>query len=127
MTNKQIVVNRIRTPDGTILTSRHVHDYVTHTDTNGEEYMVDGGNDYLRRNVCEAPYEEISLYADDPHEGLRKYLEWGTYGVEGDQPLKWVALEDMSSDHIINVLKNVNFLAMWRVDIMKYELKFREL
>ena len=26
-----------------IIRSRHRHDYVTHTDANGKEYMVDGG------------------------------------------------------------------------------------
>jgi hypothetical protein len=39
----RIVANRIRTPDGTILESKHRHDYVTYTDANGKQYMVDGG------------------------------------------------------------------------------------
>jgi hypothetical protein len=44
----------------------HRHDYVTYTDANGLDYMVDGGNDYLRRNVhTEAPYEELTIYEDE--------------------------------------------------------------
>ena len=38
-----ILSNRLKTPDGTILESLHRHDYVTHTDANGKEYMLDGG------------------------------------------------------------------------------------
>ena len=38
-----LVRNAMRTPDGTIIRSRHRHDYVTHKDANGSEYMLDGG------------------------------------------------------------------------------------
>ena len=63
MSKERIVSNRIRTPDGTILESMHRHDYVTYTDANGKEYMVDGGLDYLRRNVHDdAPYQEPVSY-----------------------------------------------------------------
>ena len=35
-----ILRNALKTPDGTVITSRHRHDYVTHTDTNGKEYIL---------------------------------------------------------------------------------------
>ena len=124
MMEKQIVVNRIRTPDGTILTSRHVHDYVTYIDANSEEYMVDGGTDYLRRNVCKAPHEEISLYVDGSMPELREAFTWGTYGVDGDQPLTWVKLKDMEIDHILNVLK-IQTLEAWRRELFERELRHR--
>ena len=58
-----LVYNAIRTPDGTVLESRHRHDHVEYIDKNGKEYMVDGGLEYIRRNVHEdAPYEELSVY-----------------------------------------------------------------
>ena len=50
-----ILNSRMRTPDGTILESKHRHDYVTHTDANGKEYMLDGGLDYVR---CSANGDE---------------------------------------------------------------------
>ena len=124
MMEKQIVINRIRTPDGTVLTSRHVHDYVTYIDANGEEYMVDGGTDYLRRNICKASYEETSLYVDSSMPKLREAFTWGTYGVDGDQPLTWVKLKDMEIDHILNVLK-IQTLEVWRRELFEKELRHR--
>ena len=42
---RELVYNAIQTPDGTILRSRHRHDYVTHKDANGKTYMLDGGDE----------------------------------------------------------------------------------
>lgn len=99
MTKKQIVLNRIRTPDGTLLTSYHVHDYQTYIDKNGLEYMVDGGNEYLRRTVHKSfPYEEMSVYAEDPYELVRCSFHRGGRGKNGDEPLKWVPMSEMSDE-----------------------------
>lgn len=128
---EQIVVNRIRTPDGTILVSRHVHDYVTYTDANGLQYMVDGGNDYLRRNVHkEAPYEELSLYEDDDFQEIRKYHCRGGRGINGDEPLKWVPLCEMSREWleaciVYNEKKGIGKGVANR--LYKKELEYREL
>ena len=36
-------------------------------------------------------------------------LKWGTYGINGDQPLKYVTIAEMDTAHIEAVLKlNVN-------------------
>jgi hypothetical protein len=105
MTERFIVLNQIRTPDGTVLRSMSRHDYRTYIDANGKEYMVDGGNEYLRRNVHEdAPYEEISIYSDDIHEVIRQSLHWGTYGKNGDQPKRQVPVCNLSNDHIRAIL-----------------------
>jgi hypothetical protein len=60
----KILSNRMRTPDGTILESKHRHDYVTHLDANGNEYMLDGGLAYVR---CSAYGDEemLTVYDDD--------------------------------------------------------------
>lgn len=101
----KILVNMIRTPDGTIIQSRHRHDYVTYTDKNGMEYMVDGGLDYLRRTIYdEHPYVELSLTEEDPIEVIREYFDWGTYGKDGKQPLRRILLKDMEDEHIQAIL-----------------------
>lgn len=96
---RRIILNRIKTPDGTILISRHRYDFVTYIDANGLEYMVDGGTDYLRRNVnMEAPYEEMSIYSDAPFEEVREHYCRGGRGKDGTESLKWVPLAKMSND-----------------------------
>ena len=102
----RIVSNRIRTPDGTILESMHRHDYRTYVDANGKEYMVDGGLDYLRRNVHDdAPYEELSVYDDALHVEIRNVFKWGTRGKDGKQPLTYVPLKDLTTEHIEAILE----------------------
>lgn len=98
METKKIVLNRIRTPDGTVLTSHHRHDCVTHLDANGEEYMVDGGTDYLRRNINKIPAEDLTVYGDAPFEVIRESFYRGGRGKDGKQPLTWVALKDMEDE-----------------------------
>jgi len=119
-----IIRNALQTPDGTVIESRSVHDYQTHIDANGKEYMVDGGLDYIRRS---ANGDEIDLTVtiDDPHEVVREALTWGTYGPNGDQPLKYVKLCDMEADHIRACLKNVQGMYPQFRAAMENELKHR--
>ena len=108
--NKDIILlNRIRTPDGKIMTSWSVHDYKEYTDANGLMYMVDGGREYLRRTTHDgvegAEYEELSVWLTDDHEINREAFHWGTRGVHGDQPLVYRPVCDMTTDHIEAVLE----------------------
>lgn len=124
--NVDIVCNRIRTPDGTIIESKHRHDYATHLDANGHTYMVDGGKDYLRRNfIPEAPHEELSVYSDAEHSVIREAMKWGTRGVGGNEPLRWVALMDMSEDHITACLNTQDRMLPSYRRAMIEELLFR--
>lgn len=105
MERRYILVNQIRTPDGTIIKSRHQHDYVTHIDKNGLEYMVDGGSTYLRRNYHPGfPFEELTVYVDSPFEEIRKSLERGGRGKYGKEPLKYVALKDINDKWLRNII-----------------------
>ena len=124
--NNHIIYNAIRTPDGTILHSKSVHDYITHIDKNGEEYMNDGGNDYLRRNINVTPFEDLSVYSDSPHEEIREVIAWGSFGIKGDQPLTFTILKNMSDDHIGNIIATITHIPEWRMNIFINELKRRE-
>lgn len=96
----KILYNAIRTPDGTILESTHVHDFRTHVDkTNGKEYMVDGGNFYLKRNAHN-DYEELSLNTLDDIEKIRGLISWASYGVDGNEPRKVSLIKELSDEHL---------------------------
>jgi len=121
-----IISNKIRTPDGTILQSFHRHDYKTYLDDNSFEYMVDGGTDYLRRNVIDgAPYEELSVYSDAPFEIIRQELHWGTRGKDGDQPLVYKPLCELDTDHIQAILNTQTHIQPWLYKIFEQELEYR--
>jgi hypothetical protein len=126
MNEARIVCNRIRTPDGTILESMHRHDFKSHPDKNGLIYMVDGGLDYLRRNVHdEAPYTELSVYSDSPHDVIREVFKWGTRGKDGKQPLKYVPLKDLTTEHIEAILETQDHIQQYIRNIFLDEMIFR--
>jgi len=110
----------------TELVSYDRHDYKTHLDANGEEYMVDGGTNYLRRNKCKEEYTETSLYSDTEHEVIRNVFTWGTYGINGDQPLRQILLNNMDTAHIKAILKTQTRLPKHTKQLFKDELDYRD-
>jgi len=121
-----ILSSRMKTPDGTILESINRHDYVTHTDANGKEYMLDGGCEYVR---CSANGDEylLTIYTDYPHELIRLHSKWGTYGKQSDQPLSYVAIADMETGHLqacLDTQKSTMRPALYKV--MQDEVKYRK-
>jgi hypothetical protein len=121
----EILINKMRTPDGTMLESKHRHDYVTHMDANGKEYMLDGGLDYVR---CSAHGDEemYTLMSDDDHGLIRVVVTWGTYGREGDQLITHVLIADMETEHLqacIDGMRGYPRPAMYKV--MQDELEYR--
>ena len=120
-----ILSSKMKTPDGTILESAFRHDYVTHTDANGKEYMLDGGCDYVR---CAANGDGylLTIYTDYPHELIRLHAKWGTYGKQSDQPLSYVAIADMETGHLqacLDAQKSTMRPALYKV--MQDELEYR--
>lgn len=129
MKERQIVLNRIITPDGTVMESNHVHDYKEYTDTNGDVYVIDGGNDYLRRSVNTVPYTEWSVYSDAPYETLRYAVKRGGRGKDGTEPLKWVPLAIMSNKWLENCIDYNAERGMddsFSSEMYRKELEYRE-
>ena len=104
--NKQILVNMIKCPDSTILESRSTHDYQTHTQEDGQEFMVDGGLEYLRRSG--EGYEELSMTMEavDDYEDyctLRERFTWGNnYNKDMNRLPEtiYVKLKDITEGHL---------------------------
>jgi len=120
----RLLLNRIKTPDGTILTSYNRHDYLTHKDALTKEVlMVDGGNDYARRHV--GTYEELSVYDDGSHLTRRSALHWGTRGKDNKQALTYKPIKDLDSDHIEAILRTQTQLSEFYKEVFKDELKYR--
>jgi hypothetical protein len=124
----KIVCNRIRTPDGTVIYSRHRHDYVCHVDDNGFEYVVDGGLDYLKRARSDrAPSAvEMSVYSTDPHEVIREAFAWGSRGIKGDQPVMYLTLMNMQTEHIEAILDTQRHITPVIRKVFEDELKYRK-
>ena len=124
-TEFMMVSNRLRTPDGTILESRHRHDYKEYLDANGKTYMLDGGLSYVRSSL-NGDEEHLTVTTSSPHELIREYTLWGTYGKDGNQPLEYKQLKDMDTAHIQAVLDNVPSINPAIAAAMRAELVYRE-
>lgn len=102
-TNKEgrLLVLRMQTPDGTILTSRHQHDYQKHLDKNGELYFIDGGGIYyIRHSENTIPAKDVSIYVDSPFEEIRENLT--RFSSKTGEEVK---LKDMDIDWLYAILE----------------------
>lgn len=131
---KQIIYNAIQTPDGTIISSDHRHDFVTHTDENGKTYGVDGGCEYLRRIGDVGDCKELSMYLEpwtpEFHEVARKVIRRGGRGKNGDQPLTWVPICEMSDSWVLatidyNTQRGMGIDKSWFTNLLHEEMHYR--
>jgi len=101
-----LISNRWRTPDGTLLVSKYTHDFVSHKDANGDEYFVDGGNDYSRISLNDIPMTDECVYADDDFEKVRQSFLRGTFGCDknGTDHRIWLSMNKMSDSHVCNTI-----------------------
>ena len=122
----RLVKQAIQTPDGTILVSRHRHDYVIYVDTvTGEKYMVDGGINYRRGIVNKVNAKDLSVYLEDGIEVVREAVEWGTRGKNGDEPLRHIKLSEMTDGHIEACLETQLGMHPHFCEAFKMELEYR--
>lgn len=125
-----ILKNAIRTPDGTILVSKHRHDYQSHYDAVSKEmYFVDGGNEYLRRSSNKVPAEDLAVTTADPFIRQREAFEWSSWTRDAAGKLQKVnrKLMDLTDDHITAILKTqAHIYGTFVQTLMEQEMKFRK-
>lgn len=95
---RTLLYRAIQTPDGTVLATRHRHDYKTYTDTiTNEMYMIDGGLEpYYRVSVNNVKPKMIEYYHDDNIEILRNVIK------RGEKLIK-----NCSNKHLENIIEYV--------------------
>ena len=116
----KILHNQMTTPDGTVLVSKKRHDFVSHTDANGNFYFLDGGHEYVRC-TNNGDEELLTLTTEDEHSLLREHVLWGTRGPKLNLPLTYKKIKDLDDEHLVNILKYVNR----DVRIISDEIAFR--
>jgi len=121
------ITNCIITPDGTMLKCKYHHDFKQHLDANGETYINDGVLGYVRRSVNKVPVVDISVTTDSPFEQQRKAFTWGTRGKDGLQEVQQVALKDLTTEHIQNILRTQQQINGTYVEqLFLQELEYRD-
>ena len=120
---KQLIYSAVRTPDGTVLESKHRHDYVSHLDTNGETYILDGGTDYIRTSVNKEPAKSLALYDDEPFEVIREHIYRGGRGKDRKQPLKYVKLSEIDDEWLDAIISYENEYRPNNINLKWYNLE----
>ena len=124
----QIILNRVQCKNcGEVLTSYNRHDYKTCGCEN--ETMIDGGTDYQRYGGKDLSLVDSSstIYLSDDHMMNRSAAHWGNRGKDGRSPLSYKSVEEMSYDHIINILLDMRGkIVPWMEDIFDKEIEYRK-
>lgn len=122
--NDQIVYNSVTCLECLkTLVSYHRHDYQTCGCNN--ESMVDGGTAYVRYGGKDMRKLSLyTIYADDDFQLVRQYATRGSRGVNGDEPLTWIPLCNMTDDHLEAVLDYGG--VDWHLELIRKEIEWRK-
>ena len=122
---KQIVYNSVTCLEcNETIVSYSVHDYKTCSCPN--QAIVDGGVSYLKRGAKDmSKIKSFVVYADDDFEIVRKYATRGGRGVDGTEPLSWIAICDMNDDWLKAVVAYGG--PDWHIELIKKEIEWRKL
>ena len=126
MITRKLIANIWRTPTGEILQSKHRHDM--QVDSAGN--YIDGGIEgYTRRggDILNEKWENLCVYADDPHEKIREVFIWKSYGKNFSQPEGvYTLLKDLTDDHIIAICETQTHLPEYILEMFRNEQTFRK-
>jgi hypothetical protein len=117
-----IVANLMLCPDGTVIQSKHRHDFVEYTDKEGNYFMIDGGLSYQRYSNESGKGTPIIVKSDDDITLIREWMYWGKNYDENKNLLpetEWVKLKDIDDNHL-NAL-----IVYWKERIDKYEMAYK--
>lgn len=109
---------------GAKLVTRHQHDFQSCDCEN--KTSVDGGLSLFGRFGGKdlSKIQHFTITTEDNFETQRFYFERGTRGVNGDKPLHWIKLKDMTTEHIKAVIKYTPDSPY--NEVYKKELKYRK-
>ena len=111
---------------GDVLVSMHRHDYVTCGCDN--KTMLDGGTDYQRYGGADLDLVDLSntVYLTEGFEKCRTAPIWGSYGINGDEPRKWMSVSEMNDGHLEAVITKLgDRIEKWRLSLMLQEVEKR--
>lgn len=125
-----VIQNAVFVPGTGYLRSVHHHDYITF-EAQGDSFMIDGGNEYLRRNFIsdiDLGFVDYALTTDSTLDEIYNKLLWGTYGKSGKGPLKWLPICELETNHLYAILGNVPItkLAPCVFDTIRHTLQSRK-
>lgn len=127
---RKILQNAVFSPhDQKWYVSTSTHEYVTIPNGTPCGEAIDGGTAYLRRVYGEGGMksEDWSLYTDSPRDEIKSKMLWGTYGKNGDQPLTWLPMVTLTTEHLQNILDTQKHINVFVLDLITEILKEREL
>ena len=128
---RELLHNSIQCPDGTILVSRHQHDFVEHKQDDGREYFLDGGLAYSRIGYSDNDYIDLCIYTDQPHEEIREGFEWGSSFDKDMNRLpatEYIKLKDITNDHLESIFKLLSNSDGGKImDVILNEMQYRNL
>jgi hypothetical protein len=124
---EQIILNRVQCKAcGEVLISYHRHDYKTCGCEN--KTMADGGTAYQRYGGKDLNLVDTSstIYLSEDHMMNRSAAHWGNRGKDGKLPLSYKSVEQMSNDHLENIIKDMGGkIEPWFEKIILQELHYR--
>lgn len=111
---------------GDVLVSMHRHNYVTCRCDN--QTMLDGGTDYQRYGGADLDLVDLSatVYLTDGFEKCRTSPIWRSYGINSDEPRKWMSVSEMNDGHLEAVITKLgDRMEKWRLKLMLQEVEKR--
>lgn len=65
------------------------------------------------------------------HRYIRETARWGTFGIDGQGPLKWLIIKDIHDDHLANIIpfieERINFYGYDTLNLMLDEQEYRRI